>query len=241
MDIDLLSDHQMCGNINTVYYAHVTGLGNGYIKLDNEENYGYPRFTPFEVGAYRVSEILGFHNVPNTVALEHPTFGPCVFSAEVAGEPLALRADWGCGWFAMPYTLGDMQKMACLDIIIGNTDRHGNNYRTAEDGSPMGIDHGLCFGARRSGDSRFVRSLIHHGHTVVQPWLMSLLGKADLDKIETELLTLGVCHEQIDLLAQRLIGLYTKGTIGWGEYGLVRGFMATPTASSTYMGSDSSY
>lgn len=222
MEIELLDRDAAdfrCG-INDVYRAHVQGLGIGYIKVDQSE-YDYPLFTPYELGAYKVSQVLGFNNVPLTVALEHPTFGPCVFSAEVKGGPKKLfLSDYYTPIDPAPYDIIDMQKIACLDIICGNTDRNGNNYRTADDGKPMGIDHGLAFGARESGSSRFVYWFQQTDNVMIDQSVLDMIDRANLDMIETELLKVGLRHEQIDLVVQRMLTMLDDCTIDWEGYGL---------------------
>lgn len=52
----------------------------------------------------------------------------------------------------------DLEKLAVLDFVLGNTDRHGANYLVAEhkgDKRLVAIDHGLCFPeAGKSGEFR---------------------------------------------------------------------------------------
>jgi len=48
-----------------------------------------------------------------------------------------------------------VQKLALLDLIIGMTDRHGDNLKVTEDKKVIGIDHGLAF-PKRHEQYRFI-------------------------------------------------------------------------------------
>lgn len=52
----------------------------------------------------------------------------------------------------------DYRRMAILDHVIGNLDRHNGNWMLTEDGHSLPIDHGLSFPMQNSGQggSNFV-------------------------------------------------------------------------------------
>jgi hypothetical protein len=106
--------------------------------------------------------------VPGTTAFVHPTKGS-VHSAQ----------EWVEGAENQPYTdkdfdkPADMQKLALMDSVLGNTDRHGGNLMRNPDGTLMLIDHGLTFDipdSRNVEDSDYVGNntnskLVNFGET----------------------------------------------------------------------------
>ena len=87
-----------------------------------------------EVAAYATDQMLGFDLVPTTAVLDVPS-GIGSVQEWVDGNRLPVE-------FHDPI---DNQKMAVLDYVIGNTDRHSNNYITSAEGRPAAIDNGLSF------------------------------------------------------------------------------------------------
>lgn len=88
-----------------------------------------------EVAASRLDELLGFGLVPTTTMVDGP-HGPGSLQHFVAATD---------GLEARDYPPTQQERMAVLDYIAGNTDRHGGNYMTAPDGSLVAIDHGYSF------------------------------------------------------------------------------------------------
>ncbi|WP_157533844.1 hypothetical protein [Nocardia otitidiscaviarum] len=93
-----------------------------------------------EVAAYRVNHLLGWDLVPPAgIADNAADLGPSAVMKFVESDEASLIAD---------YRRVDRHRMAALDYIMGNTDRHAGNYRTvAEPGRnrPVAIDHSLTF------------------------------------------------------------------------------------------------
>ena len=94
-----------------------------------------------EVAAYVLSDLLGWHLVPETV-LRHE--GPL-------GEGSLQRfvpADFEQHHFPLvedPAHHPTLMRMAVFDIVANNTDRKSGHCLLGEDGRIWGIDNGLCF------------------------------------------------------------------------------------------------
>lgn len=93
-------------------------------------------FPSREVAMGRLDEELGFRLVPTTIKWDGPE-GPGSLQrfAVNADDSLPVEA----------YTKVDQQRMAVLDYVSGNTDRHPGNHLTGEDTRPVAIDGGSSF------------------------------------------------------------------------------------------------
>jgi hypothetical protein len=94
-----------------------------------------------EVGAYVVSEFLGWGIVPATVLRDGP-----------AGEgsvQLFIEADFEQHYFTLyeqhPELHEQLRRFAAFDVVVNNTDRKGGHCLLGHNGRVYGIDHGLCF------------------------------------------------------------------------------------------------
>jgi uncharacterized repeat protein (TIGR03843 family) len=100
-----------------------------------------PRLFTREVAAFRLSERLGLHVVPETVLREDAPFGEGSLQRFV-------DADFGEHYFSL---LEDEQHAAALrtiaafDLVLNNADRKGGHCLLGPDARVWGIDHGLCF------------------------------------------------------------------------------------------------
>jgi|TARA_Y100000310_G_scaffold98201_1_gene95947 hypothetical protein len=103
--------------------------------------------------AYKVDQLLGTNLVPETVY------------REVAGEFGSVQkfvsgATTEHKWAGRPLTTEEKYRFGVLDVMIGNADRHRNNYmRVKKTGNPIGIDHGYAFTAGRRSDPLGLREL----------------------------------------------------------------------------------
>lgn len=88
-----------------------------------------------EVAACELDRLLNMNVVPETVAVSDPELGPASLQSDVPtlGKPLS------------GYSAEDIDRMAVMDYVMGNTDRHPDNYLTFEDGRPAAIDNGYSF------------------------------------------------------------------------------------------------
>ncbi|NUT33169.1 MAG: SCO1664 family protein [Hamadaea sp.] len=115
-----------------------------------------------EVGAYLVSEALGWGVVPPTILRDGPLGpGACQLWVEDQDDPpvgFVPATDLPDGWFAVagaqdddgrPYLLAhadtpELARMALFDAIVNNADRKGGHV-LASGGRLLGVDHGICF------------------------------------------------------------------------------------------------
>jgi hypothetical protein len=114
-----------------------------------------------EVAAWEVAKLVGMRDmvspaVIHTVATKDvPGYGGSMapslggFKGHPEGERGALLK-WADGKDASavpdPYDGKDLARAAAFDYVIGNTDRHTNNWVVSEDGKIHLIDHGYAFG-----------------------------------------------------------------------------------------------
>jgi hypothetical protein len=176
----------------------------GYMKVEEQ-----PLDLPYGREFGRVRRAALFHNmahdyfglgkyVPTTVALRHPRNG---YEASIMDQiPDAEHADFtmkkDVGRVALPEhqkqklaaveASGDLHKLMMTDLIMGNDDRHGNNYMFTSD--PAGIkliDHDLTLNPKL--DRIHPPGYMHHHyvsqasgtsdkplHPAAQQWLQSL-------------------------------------------------------------------
>ena len=96
-----------------------------------------------EIAAWVVSEALGWHLVPETVARDDAPFGTGSLQRFVAADfdehylTLLERTEYH----------GALQAIAVLDVLINNADRKSGHCLLGADGRIWAIDHGLCFHA----------------------------------------------------------------------------------------------
>ncbi|WP_374455068.1 SCO1664 family protein [Nocardioides sp.] len=117
-----------------------------------------------EVGAYAVSEALGWDIVPTTVLREGP-HGPGMVQlwrdevedqapVDIVGEgavPEGFRHVFdGLDAHDQPVSLvhedsPGLRRMALFDVVVNNADRKGGHVLPMADGHRHGVDHGLTF------------------------------------------------------------------------------------------------
>ena len=148
---------------NTVYDVWLADGSHGYLKPETGET-PYLRGTAIpegqewrrEVATCHVDRALGLGVVPETVARHEADLG--IENASLQAE--APRE----GKPYEEYSELDRQKMAVLDYVVANTDRHHLNYKTQDSGRPAAIDNGL---ALPENDSEGIRS----------QWVADAIGK----------------------------------------------------------------
>jgi uncharacterized repeat protein (TIGR03843 family) len=117
-----------------------------------------------EVGAYLVSEALGWNLVPPTIPRDGP-YGPGsvqLWLDELDEPPVGFVAadEMPDDWFGIAaardddgraYVLGhgdtpDLARLALFDAVVNNADRKGGHVLAFQD-RLYGVDHGVCFHA----------------------------------------------------------------------------------------------
>ena len=94
-----------------------------------------------EVAAYLLSEALGWHVVPETVAREDAPYGPGSLQRFV-------HYDVEHHYFTLlerPAHHDALRTICAFDLVANNADRKGGHCLLGEDGRIWAIDHGLCF------------------------------------------------------------------------------------------------
>jgi uncharacterized repeat protein (TIGR03843 family) len=92
-----------------------------------------------EVGAYLISEALGWEIVPFTVYRNEAPLGPGSLQQFVV-------ADLSQHYFTlMPERASDFRTMAAFDCIVNNADRKAGHCLIDESGHIWGVDNGLTF------------------------------------------------------------------------------------------------
>lgn len=143
--------HEVAGgdHVNGAYRVELVDGQRGFLKPEAEENANIaeyemlradvPKGTEWrrEVAAFELDRAAGLGLVPETVVRHEPELGfdNASLQAEVPRGPMPVRA----------YSEEDADGMAALDYVLGNTDRHNQNYMTQADGRPAAIDNGLTF------------------------------------------------------------------------------------------------
>ena len=112
------------------------GMRSG--RIDNEE----APLAEREALAWRVDDALGLGLVPETTV------------REVDGRVgSAQRFSTGGEGIVENIAPKEMAKMAVLDVLTGNLDRHRGNFIINDQGHLVAIDHGYTFGKTVPGDS----------------------------------------------------------------------------------------
>ncbi|HXX90336.1 MAG TPA: SCO1664 family protein [Acidimicrobiales bacterium] len=94
-----------------------------------------------EVVAYRLSEVLGWGLVPETIVREDGPYGPGSFQRFVA-------ADFEHHHFTLvedPAHHERLRAICAFDVVANNADRKSGHCLLGEDGTIWAIDNGLCF------------------------------------------------------------------------------------------------
>jgi hypothetical protein len=125
------------GGVNVSYDLHLLHVGRFVFKPKSGEQATRSSIaigTQYlrEAAAYRIDRALGFNLVPITVV------------RDVDGDVGSAQAWVDAEGSAYAYLKVDEARLATLDYILGNTDRHVFNWRTQVDGRPSAIDNGLC-------------------------------------------------------------------------------------------------
>jgi glycosyltransferase involved in cell wall biosynthesis len=171
------------------------------------DDWRYPR----ELAAYSTDQMLGFNLVPTTAqgSFDTPDANGIGSLQEFVpgseGRPVA------------EYPAGDQQRMAVLDYVIGNSDRHGSNYLTYRDGRPAAIDNGESFPATSNEEisSRFV---YNWQGKELSPDVLEQVRAVDLDAFREMLLARGIGDEAVNGAVARLAEIQHAGMIAGAAY-----------------------
>lgn len=201
--------HAEAVHVDCVYRVQLQDGRTGYLKPQQGE---LPDLRPGdipegsrylrEVAACELDRLLLLHVVPDTVPRNEDDFGEASLQAEVPYE-------------ARPYDEYlplDRQRMAVLDYVMANSDRHEDNYRTTADGRPAAIDNGCSFPELDNGliVSSFVTDAL--GQPLDCNLLADLRG-ADRGDLAQELEDHRLAKSAVDGVLARLDEICTDGMI----------------------------
>lgn len=196
------------GNCNDVYKAALANGDAAYFKPGSGEatkpRDSIPDASQFrrEVATYELDQALGFDLVPTTVFRTDADHGPGSLQAEA---PIP-RKD------GSEYDQSDRMKMAVLDYVAGNTDRHENNYRTQADGRPAATDNGMAFPEDASDPIRSTWVTEALGKDI-EPDTVAQARAVDRDQLAGNLRACGLDDKAVDGALRRLEEVQKDGSI----------------------------
>jgi len=153
--------------INVSYELDLKGPGKALFKPKSGEAACRPSITPGtyllrEALAFRLDRMFGFNLVPVTVI------------RKVDGEDGSAQTWVNIDrWYIHQYTKLDQARMAVLDYVMGNTDRHAFNWRTQVDGRPAAVDNGLSLPRNAS-------------YPIRSKWVVQMLKTELPERVQTE-------------------------------------------------------
>jgi hypothetical protein len=194
------------------YRAHFAGGGHGVYKPglfggQRALKYSVPpdQVANREIAAYLLSELLGFHLVPPTVWWEGHR-GP--------GSMALWIADTEAGRLTVEYSRLERERMAVLDYILGNMDRHIGNYLTM-DGRPVAIDHGFTFpeSDRQTMRSSFLEEFFNGDHPQLSGEVLARVNAVRPEDLAGILHAMGLTDAAVSGAVERLREVQTDGRI----------------------------
>jgi hypothetical protein len=199
------------GHVSEVYVVD-EGPVLAYMKPasgESQERQDVPRGEQFrrEVGTSIVDEALGFELVPATVVRDHDR-GEASLQMHAPGDARPLGE----------YDAVDRQRMAVLDYITGQMDRHAGNYRSQDDGRPAAIDNGLSF---PEGNAEPLRSVFFDAiiDQPLDPAIQRQVEALDVDDLERRLRAAGLSEAALRGMEARIeevrTGWVTGRAYGW--------------------------
>lgn len=149
-----------------------------------------------EYGAFLIDRALGINRVPNVVMREFEMKAGPLDGQKVKGtwmefaDGAVVAHAWGD---AIPKD--ELARIAVLDHVCGNVDRHGGNYMVYPDGKKVAaIDNGRCFwkGGAYPVYSEPWSKLNKYGDFEPPKDIMDAIKSLDLDKLKADLSAAGL-------------------------------------------------
>ncbi|WP_174526231.1 hypothetical protein [Micromonospora maritima] len=164
-----------------------------------------------EVAASRLDEDLGFGLVPTTARWDGP---------HGAGSMQEFVENAHPGRPVTDYSLPERERMAVLDYISGNTDRHMGNYLTGPDGRLVAIDHGYSF---PESNAEPLRSdfVAQQRNQPLSPDTMARLQSTDPAVLADRLRATGLNENAVSGAMDRFNEIRSRGMItgeAWGAF-----------------------
>ena len=161
-----------------------------------------------EVATSRLDDMLEFDKVPTTTAWsDNGEHGP--------GSLQEWAEHTGPGLPVQEYSQADQQRMAVLDYVGANSDRHDENYLTRNPGdnpSPVAIDHGYCFPESPTDPIRsdFVAAQLGHD---LEPDVLEQVRAVDPNEAREMLSASGMNPSAVEGAVDRLEEVQRNGAI----------------------------
>lgn len=116
------------------------------------------------------------------------------------------------GLLLSQYDSVDVERMAVLDYVTGQTDRHDENYATTKDGRPAAIDNGLCLSVSQADSIRssFVSACFGKD---LSPQVVERLRMTDRGALTVELCRMGIGESVVHGAIARLDEIVKEGRI----------------------------
>ncbi|MCK2236844.1 phosphatidylinositol 4-kinase [Crossiella sp. S99.2] len=118
------------------------------------------------------------------------------------------------GRAAGDYPLVQQERLAVLDYIAGNTDRHRGNYLTDRDGNLVAIDHRYSFPESPDPDygirSDFTAALFQ---LPLSPEVLTQVRAIEPDALRAVLHRMGLSEDSVEGAAGRLVEVQAHGMI----------------------------
>jgi hypothetical protein len=187
--LDNFGDLKDQGNEQASYFDH-----SKFSTSHREAAYSHLANKVFGLGEY----------VPRTTVFRHPLSNEPWSSMEFIRGASDLR--YPREKLAHMNSSGDLHKMAIMNAILGNNDRHGNNVLLGADNKPILIDNGLSFDYNNrvmtSPIPHYAEHIAHDSYTPknLHHWIENL----DTAKMITHLKEMGAPHEVVDTAAKRM-------------------------------------
>ena len=142
--------HSLGGGMNAVYKAEINGTPVIVKPFPDPDIQAQVQDTieagsePYnEVAASLVAGALGLRDIVPEVVIRDSSQFSDAYDGKINVEPYIPNYGDDPDLYNADYR--NVQRIALLDAVIGNADRHGGNLLDGEDGSVIAIDHGLSF------------------------------------------------------------------------------------------------
>ncbi|MEH0938587.1 WXG100-like domain-containing protein [Micromonospora psammae] len=199
------------GHVNDAYDVTFTDGTHGVYKPNVPENeFVQVRSTipeselaAREVAASRLNEDLGFDLVPTTARWDGP---------HGSGSMQEFVENASPGRPVSDYSVPERERMAVLDYVSGNTDRHLGNYLTGPDGRLVAIDHGYSFPQSNAEPLRsdFVQQQMNRP---LGPETMARIQATDPAVLADRLRATGLDERAVSGAMDRFNEIRSRGTI----------------------------
>jgi hypothetical protein len=212
------------GHVNEAYHVEFKdGSGVCFKPCAGQDRQAIPGDACREVAGYTVDQAMGPGAiVPATALLTMPD------GISGLGQPgIGSGQLWaeGAGHSQEPdaYPIQDQERMAVLDYVTQNCDRHGGNYMTGPNGELVAPDNSMTFGCNTYGQYND-RSGFQAAVNTISPELMGQLQAIDQSALADRLNAIGIPPAQTQLAIGRLQAVIaSKGDAadkikGWASY-----------------------